>query len=124
MSNRIPGDPKVPTESISILGSGWLGLPLARELVARGYAVKTSTTRSQRLPELAQIPSEPHLVDIRETLDSIDGFLQSATLIVNITSKDLDGFQRLLERIEAAPSEKVESEHSVPHHPLHLSHPQ
>jgi 3-hydroxyisobutyrate dehydrogenase-like beta-hydroxyacid dehydrogenase len=30
-------------ESISILGCGWLGLPLAGELVREGYAVKGST---------------------------------------------------------------------------------
>ena len=37
---------------ISILGCGWLGLPLAKHFIAQGYTVKGSTTRAERLGEL------------------------------------------------------------------------
>jgi predicted dinucleotide-binding enzyme len=74
----------MPIDTVSILGSGWLGLPLAERFVARGYQVKTSTTSASRLQALAALSTEPCLVDIGETLDDIDGFLRSDTLIVNI----------------------------------------
>ena len=50
------------SETIAILGCGWLGLPLGAELVRRGYRVKGSTTRTERLPMLAQVGFEPYLL--------------------------------------------------------------
>ena len=91
-------------DSISILGSGWLGLPLAERFIARGYRVKTSTTTASRLRTL---PGEPCLVDIGDPGGDIDAFLQSTTLIVNITSKDVDAFERLVGRIETSGIEAV-----------------
>ncbi len=38
--------------TISILGAGWLGLPLGKSLLADGYRVKGATTRTARLPEI------------------------------------------------------------------------
>ena len=40
-------------------------------------------------------------------MDEIQAFLESAVLIVNITSKDIDGFERLVEAIENSRVEKV-----------------
>ena len=40
------------SETISILGCGWLGFPLAKQLLTKGYLVKGSTTRQERLAEL------------------------------------------------------------------------
>ncbi len=39
-------------KQISILGSGWLGLPLAKSLVAKGYTVKSSTTTAEKVVAL------------------------------------------------------------------------
>lgn len=39
-------------KQISILGCGWLGLPLAKSLIAKGYSVKGSTTSIQKVPLL------------------------------------------------------------------------
>ncbi len=94
-------------DSISILGSGWLGLPLAERFVARGYRVRTSTTSADRLQQLAALPSEPFLVDIGRPDDSIAAFLQSTTLIVNITSKDIEAFRWLVGKIEESAIEAV-----------------
>jgi len=105
---RVTGDSGSKViDSISILGSGWLGLPLAERFVARGYRVRTSTTSAGRLQELAALPSEPFLVDIGRPDDSIDAFLQSTTLIVNITSKDIEAFRRLVGKIEESAIEAV-----------------
>lgn len=38
--------------TVSIVGCGWLGLPLAKQLIEVGYKVKGSTTRIERLDEL------------------------------------------------------------------------
>ncbi len=89
------------------MGSGWLGLPLARRFAQRDYRVKTSTTSPERLAELEGIPSEAHVVDLRQPLEDIDAFLQSEILIVNITSKDIDAFTDLVRRIESSAIEKV-----------------
>jgi 3-hydroxyisobutyrate dehydrogenase-like beta-hydroxyacid dehydrogenase len=37
---------------ISILGCGWLGLPLAKSLLAKSYEVKGSTTSENKLEVL------------------------------------------------------------------------
>lgn len=95
------------TNTISILGSGWLGQPLAERFVAHGYRVKTSTTTRNRLPALSALQTEPFIVDIGKPLDAIDRFLQSTVLVVNITSKDIDGFKRLVRQVEYHGVEKV-----------------
>ena len=89
------------------MGSGWLGLPLARHFAGQGYSVNTSTTSAARLAELASVPSEAHVIDIGGTLDGIESFLQSKTLVVNITSKDIGGFRRLVQKIETSEVEAV-----------------
>ncbi len=51
--------------TISILGSGWLGLPLAERFVTQGYRLKISTTSPDRLSKLAALPGEACIVDIK-----------------------------------------------------------
>jgi len=75
--------------------------------VAQGYRLKISTTSPNRLPILAALPGEASIVDIGKPLDDIDTFLQADTLIVNITSKDIGGFERLVRKIEASEVESV-----------------
>lgn len=71
--------------SISILGCGWLGLPLAQHLVSLGYPVKGSSTSAQKLELLQgagimpfQIRSEPELIG------DIDPFFDAKVLFLNI----------------------------------------
>jgi nucleoside-diphosphate-sugar epimerase len=80
---------------------------LAERFVTQGYRLKISTRSPDRLPTLAALPGEAWIVDIGKPLDNIDAFLQSDTLIVNITSKDVDGFERLVRKIEASGIESV-----------------
>ena len=75
---------------------------MAERFVTQGYRLKVSTTSPERLSTLAALPGEACIVDISKPLDNIDAFLQSDTLIVNITSKDIDGFERLVRKIEAS----------------------
>jgi len=80
---------------------------LAERFVAQGYRLKISTTSPHRLSTLAALPGEACIVDIGKPLDDIDAFLQSDTLIVNITSKDIEGFERLVRKIEASAIKSV-----------------
>ncbi|MEI6758266.1 MAG: SDR family oxidoreductase [Chlorobium sp.] len=73
-------------ETITILGCGWLGLPLAQAFVSAGYPVKGSTTREENLETLRDAGIEPYLVrlDPEVSGEDITDFLQSDILVVNI----------------------------------------
>lgn len=93
--------------TISILGTGWLGLPLAQEFIKAGYEVKASTTSENRIADLAAIGASPFIINIDALTDSINDFLQSDILIVNITSKNINGFAHLVEKIKASDIKKI-----------------
>ena len=71
------------SETIAILGCGWLGLPLGAELVRRGHRVKGSTTRAERLPQLAEAGIEPYQLDFTPQPDGgLLEFLESVDVLV------------------------------------------
>ena len=77
-------------QQISILGCGWLGLPLAQHLIERGYTIKGSTTSPSRVGELESKEIEAFIIELSP--DAISGdykaFLQnSKTLIIDIPPK-------------------------------------
>ena len=76
-------------KTVSILGCGWLGLPLAEFLLTKGFAVKGSTTSAEKLPLLAQKGIRPFLINLQpglapERLDDWHDFLQTDILIISI----------------------------------------
>jgi nucleoside-diphosphate-sugar epimerase len=97
----------VVIRTISILGSGWLGLPLAKYFVSMGDHVKASTTSISRLQELSSLEIEPFILDIGQLPGNLHVFLRSNILIVNIPSKNIDGFNDLIKEIESSEIEKV-----------------
>src|SRR5690242_15715059 len=75
---------------VSILGCGWLGLPLAEALVKSGKIVKGSTTSPAKLDMLAQKGITPYLVNLQpELLDDaiLADFLDADCLVLNIPPK-------------------------------------
>ncbi len=46
-------------QTVSILGCGWLGLPLAKALIKKGFIVKGSTTAEEHLEQLRTEGIEP-----------------------------------------------------------------
>ncbi len=94
-------------KTISILGSGWLGLPLAKQLVKRGHRVKASTRSPQRIDAIKAVNAKPFIVDIKQLDESTEAFLRADILIVNITSKDIAAFKKLISRVEASSLKKV-----------------
>lgn len=101
---------------VTVLGCGWLGLPLAKALVADGYTVKGSTTSSDKI-EILQVASiEPYLVSLSEDgpVGDVAGFLKgSEVLIINIPPKAKSGesypqkIKNLIPHIKASGTEKV-----------------
>ncbi|MBW4361182.1 NAD-dependent epimerase/dehydratase family protein [Flavobacterium taihuense] len=72
---------------ISILGCGWLGLPLAKALLTNGFSVKGSTTTEDKLPVLKAYGIDPFLIalDSKSSTPTIEVFLnESKTLVINI----------------------------------------
>lgn len=71
---------------ISIIGCGWLGLPLGQHLVKQGYEVKGSTTSQEKLSEIQAAGIQAFQIQVGQTLtgEKIDTFFQSDTLILNI----------------------------------------
>lgn len=74
-------------KQISILGCGWLGLPLATELVKMGHLVKGSTTSESKIESLKNKQIIPFIIATSEK--GVDGdineFLKdSEILIINI----------------------------------------
>ena len=84
---------------ISILGCGWLGMPLAKALLEKGIQINGSTTTVEKLSLLQSENINPFLIDIPLIIDegsvdminfssSMNSFLQgSETLIIDIPPK-------------------------------------
>ena len=90
---------------ISVLGGGWLGLPLTQELSKSQQSVKVSTRETKLGLNTDNI--EEFTVDIRQLSSDISKFLSCEILIVNIPSKDIDSFKSLVKKIETSSIKKV-----------------
>lgn len=72
------------SKKISVLGCGWLGLPLAAKFLAAGYEVKGSTTTPDKFELLALKGIKPFLINLNktETLTHLSCFLQTDYLVI------------------------------------------
>jgi nucleoside-diphosphate-sugar epimerase len=71
---------------ISIIGCGWLGLPLGELLVKKGYQVMGSTTSLEKLELLKSKGIEPYQIIIDPEVRSnsgLDNFFKTDVLIIN-----------------------------------------
>lgn len=103
---------------ISILGCGWLGLPLAKKLIQQGHKVKGSTTSSQKLKGLIEAGIEPFQIKVvpEGISGDFDAFLDhSEVFIADIPPKlktepegDFVGkVERIVDAIENTSVQKV-----------------
>lgn len=69
---------------ISILGCGWLGLPLAKSLLSKGYEVKGSTTSESKLEVLKNAGILPFEIQLEENqiIGTIEDFLKETDVLV------------------------------------------
>lgn len=106
-------DPK----KISILGCGWLGLPLARFLLSKNYEVRGSTLHEEKLDELKRMGIRSYRIELSPELntDFSAEFFQSEILIVNFPPKrrpDIETYhpkqvESLIKAINGSPIKKV-----------------
>lgn len=72
-------------KNISILGCGWLGFPLAIQLVVNGWRVKGSTTTSSKIKILSYNEIDPYLVQLDHLAHlGESNFWNSETLLINV----------------------------------------
>ena len=86
--------------NISILGCGWLGLPLALTLTKNGYSIKGSTTSEIKVKLLNNNGVQPFIIDLSNRESEFEEFLNSEVLIIAIPSKNIVGFKNLISHIE------------------------
>ena len=78
------------TNRIAIMGCGWLGLPLAKVLIADGYLINGSTTSKEKLGNLKDVGIHPFLISLTE--DGIEGDIKGLlsnvdALVINVPPK-------------------------------------
>ena len=105
-------------KAISIIGCGWLGLPLGAFLVDNGFDVKGSTTRKEKLSLLQKNGIIPFSIKVGQTLEGedVDSFFQSEILLINIPptrhNTDIENgyqtaIQNIIEKAQSGAIEKI-----------------
>ncbi|MCH2035202.1 MAG: NAD(P)H-binding protein [Tenacibaculum sp.] len=97
---------KKAQEVYSILGSGWLGIPLAMKLINDGVTVKGSTRSEEKLTHLKELNILPFIVDIEKEISNSD-FFNTDVLLIMITSKEISAYENLISQIEKSEIKKV-----------------
>ncbi len=69
---------------ITILGCGWLGLPLAKSLLSKGYNVKGSTTSATKLKTLKEAEIMPFQIQLneQEIIGNVSDFLHETDVLI------------------------------------------
>lgn len=96
--------------TVAVLGCGWLGLPLAKHLLAQGHRVLGTTTSVEQLPLLAAIGVEAHLLQLGSEFTTADesrltGILSQAdALVLNVPPRAAvaGGYPQLLRPVHRA----------------------
>lgn len=103
---------------ISILGCGWLGIPLAKTLVERGHQISGSTTSESKISMLRDSRIDPFVIALNENAitGNLSDFLQNSEILIidippKLRSENSDSFvgkiNALIPFIEKSTVEKV-----------------
>ncbi len=75
-------------KSVSILGCGWFGLPLAEYLARRGHAVRGSTTDAAKTGAIEAAGAEPFVISVEPDSEPLaEPFFQSSVVVVDFPPK-------------------------------------
>lgn len=99
-------------QTISILGCGWLGLPLAKSLVESGCRVRGSTTTENKISILQEAGIEPFLLKCLPKFsgDRLEMFFKSETLVITLPfRRDFKDPKVYLEQIRSIITQAVRS---------------
>lgn len=71
-------------KQLSILGCGWLGLPLAQSFIEKGWAVNGSTTSSDKIEVLKDLGINPFIIELSATEVSgeFTKFLEGSDIVI------------------------------------------
>jgi len=73
---------------VSVVGCGWLGLPLAERLIAERYRVRGSTTSAEKLPLLRQKDIDAYQLQLTPgPVGDLKALLQANILVINVPPK-------------------------------------
>jgi len=88
-------------EKVSIVGCGWLGLPLAKFLVEKNFEVKGSTTSSEKVVQLSKLGVKPFLINLFESFKADKDIFDTDTLVVTLPpSQKKQNEQEYLESLD------------------------
>jgi nucleoside-diphosphate-sugar epimerase len=102
--------------TVSILGCGWYGLPLAKALVATGIKVNGSTTSADKVETLQAEGIAPFIIDLSADNTSINSdFFDCDVLVIAIPPKSRSGegaeyvhkLQRVIDAVQTGIVRKV-----------------
>ena len=93
--------------SISILSCGWLGEPLAIDLLKKAYKVKGATTSLDKKVRLSEKGIEAFQLKFEDLNDDMKSFLNSDILVLNLTIKDIELYKAFLPVLEQSPIKKL-----------------
>ncbi len=105
-------------KQIAILGCGWLGMPLAKSLLEKGFSIIGSTTSLEKISSLERNGIVAFQIELSETgiKGEIDSFLKNSEILIiaippklrNISSENfVKKIENLIPFIEKAKIEKV-----------------
>jgi len=83
--------------TVSILGCGWLGLPLGKHLRNRRFSVKGSVTTPEKFGLLRTSGVAPYRIVLNDSEVEIDdpAFFETDVLIISIPPRRIDGIERI-----------------------------
>ncbi|MEM6378745.1 MAG: SDR family oxidoreductase [Bacteroidota bacterium] len=81
-----------PIQTISILGAGWLGMPLGEKLAKAGFNINGSTTRTEKIVEISKKGMNAFLLDIDQEIKApgLEKFFNCDLLFVNLPPRRRD----------------------------------
>lgn len=84
-------------KTISILGCGWLGMPLARHFIGKGFSVKGSVTSPEKFGLLEDAGIQPYKMVLSDTEVLLDdpGFLKCDVLIISVPPRRIEGIEHV-----------------------------
>ena len=86
----------IKINTISILGCGWYGLPLAEKLISKGFEVKGSSTSHEKLETLKAVGIDPFKVNFEHDSEAFHpDFFNCELLIISIPPKRSSGQSQL-----------------------------
>ena len=83
--------------TVSILGCGWLGLPLGKHLRNRRFSVKGSVTNPEKFGSLRKSGVQPYRIVLNDSEIELDDptFFETDVLIISIPPRRIDGIERI-----------------------------